>query len=277
MSNFNERLLTGIIFVIVLLGSIYQSETASSILFFTIILLCQREFYGFFKNSDIKPQRNVGTIGGLSFFMASVISFQTSLSFNTLFFIIPLIFVVFVLELFRNRPQPIANIGFTILGIIYVAVPFTLLHQISYFNNGDFGTEYNYEILIGYFFVLWANDTGAYLVGREFGKTKLFERISPKKTWEGSLGGLFFGLLLGYVNSLIFTGLDTITWMALALVIVLFGSLGDLVESLFKRSLGIKDSGKILPGHGGVLDRFDGIFISAPMVYTYLKIISIWL
>ena len=277
MSNFNERLLTGIIFVIVLLGSIYQSETASSILFFTIILLCQREFYGFFKNSDIKPQRNVGTIGGLSFFMASVISFQTSLSFNTLFFIIPLIFVVFVLELFRNRPQPIANIGFTILGIIYVAVPFKLLHQISYFNNGDFGTEYNYEILIGYFFVLWANDTGAYLVGRKFGKTKLFERISPKKTWEGSLGGLFFGLLLGYVNSLIFTGLDTITWMALALVIVLFGSLGDLVESLFKRSLGIKDSGKILPGHGGVLDRFDGIFISAPMVYTYLKIISIWL
>lgn len=277
MSNFNERLLTGIIFVIVLLGSIYQSETASSILFFTIILLCQREFYGFFKNSDIKPQRNVGTIGGLSFFLASVISFQTSLSFNTLFFIIPLIFVVFVLELFRNRPQPIANIGFTILGIIYVAVPFSLLHQISYFNNGDFGTEYNYEILIGYFFVLWANDTGAYLVGRKFGKTKLFERISPKKTWEGSLGGLFFGLLLGYVNSLIFTGLDTITWMALALVIVLFGSLGDLVESLFKRSLGIKDSGKILPGHGGVLDRFDGIFISAPMVYTYLKIISIWL
>ena len=277
MSNFNERLLTGIIFVIALLGSIYQSETASSILFFTIILLCQREFYGFFKNSDIKPQRNVGTIGGLSFFMASVISFQTSLSFNTLFFIIPLIFVVFVLELFRNRPQPIANIGFTILGIIYVAVPFTLLHQISYFNNGDFGTEYNYEILIGYFFVLWANDTGAYLVGRKFGKTKLFERISPKKTWEGSLGGLFFGLLLGYVNSLILTGLDTITWMALALVIVLFGSLGDLVESLFKRSLGIKDSGKILPGHGGVLDRFDGIFISAPMVYTYLKTISIWL
>lgn len=276
MSNFNERLLTGIIFVIVLLGSIYQSETASSILFFTIILLCQREFYGFFKNSDIKPQRNVGTIGGLSFFMASVISFQASLSFNTLFFIIPLIFVVFVLELFRNRPQPIANIGFTILGIIYVAVPFTLLHQISYFNNGTFGTEYNYEILIGYFFVLWANDTGAYLVGRKLGKTKLFERISPKKTWEGSLGGLFFGLLLGYVNSLIFTGLDTITWMALAFVIVLFGSLGDLVESLFKRSLGIKDSGKILPGHGGVLDRFDGIFISAPMVYTYLKVISIW-
>lgn len=276
MSNFNERLLTGIIFIIVLLGSIYQSEAASSVLFFVIILLCQREFYNFFKNTDIKPQKNVGILGGLAFFLASVISFQANLNFNTLFLIVPLVFIVFVIELFRNRPQPIANIGYTILGIIYVSVPFTLLHQISYFYDGSFGTEYNYEILIGYFFVLWANDTGAYLVGRKLGKTKLFERISPKKTWEGSLGGLFFGLLLGYVNAQIFDGLDTITWMGLAFIVVLFGSLGDLVESLFKRSLGLKDSGKILPGHGGVLDRFDGIFISAPMVYTFLKVLSIW-
>lgn len=104
----------------------------------------------------------------------------------------------------------------------------------------------------------------------------MFERISPKKTWEGSIGGVFFGLLLGYLNSQIFDGLDTPTWMAIAVIVVIFGSLGDLVESLFKRSLGIKDSGKILPGHGGVLDRFDGIFISAPMVYTFLKILSIW-
>ncbi|MFT5667064.1 MAG: phosphatidate cytidylyltransferase [Vicingaceae bacterium] len=276
MSNFNERLLTGILFVIVLLGAIYQSELASSILFFFIILLCQREFYNFFKASVIKPQALVGMLGGLGFFLASVIAFQANLNFNTLFLIVPLIFFVFVLELFRDRKEPIANIGYTILGIIYVSVPFTLLHQISYFNNYEFGTSYNYEVLIGYFFVLWANDTGAYLVGRKIGKTKLFERISPKKTWEGSIGGLFFGLLLGYINSQIFSGLDTLTWMTIALIVVIFGSLGDLVESLFKRSLGIKDSGKILPGHGGVLDRFDGIFISAPMVFTFLKILSIW-
>lgn len=276
MSNFNERLLTGILFVIVLLGAIYQSELASSILFFVIILLCQREFYSFFKASVIKPQALVGMLGGLGFFLASVIAFQANLNFNTLFLIVPLIFFVFVLELFRDRKEPIANIGYTILGIIYVSVPFTLLHQISYFNNYEFGTSYNYEVLIGYFFVLWANDTGAYLVGRKIGKTKLFERISPKKTWEGFIGGLFFGLLLGYINSQIFGGLDTLTWMTIALIVVIFGSLGDLVESLFKRSLGIKDSGKILPGHGGVLDRFDGIFISAPMVFTFLKILSIW-
>jgi phosphatidate cytidylyltransferase len=276
VSNFNERLLTGILFVVVLLGSIYQSELASSILFFVIILLCQREFYGFFKKSELKPQSLVGILGGLGFFLASAIAFQSNLTFNTLFLIVPLIFIIFVFELFRNRKEPLANIGLTILGIIYVAVPFTLLHQISYYSNFQFDNVYNYDLLIGYFFILWANDTGAYLVGRKFGKTKLFERISPKKTWEGSLGGVFFGLLLGYVNAQIFDGLNTPTWMAIAVIVVVFGSLGDLVESLFKRSLGIKDSGKILPGHGGVLDRFDGIFISAPMVYTFLKIISIW-
>ena len=276
MSNFNERLLTGVLFVVVLLSSIYQSELASSILFFVIILLCQREFYTFFKAGDVKPQSLVGVIGGLGFFLASVVASQTHLTFNTLFLIVPLIFIVFIFELFRNRKDPIANIGYTILGIIYIAVPFTLLHQISYYTDFQFGDTYNYEVLIGYFFILWANDTGAYLVGRKFGRRKLFERISPKKTWEGSLGGVFFGVLLGYVNSQLFEGLDTITWMILAVIVVVFGSLGDLVESLFKRSLGIKDSGKILPGHGGVLDRFDGIFISAPMVYAFLKILSIW-
>lgn len=278
MSNFNKRLLTGVLFVIVLLGSIYQSELASSILFTTIILLCQREFYAFFKASEVKPQSLVGILGGLGFFLASAVAFRTDLTFNTLFLIVPLIFIVFVFvfELFRNSKDPIANIGYTILGIIYIAVPFTLLHQISYYTNFQFGDTYNYDVLIGYFFILWANDTGAYMVGRKFGKTKLFERISPKKTWEGSLGGVFFGLLFGYINAQLFDGLDTITWMILALIVVVFGSLGDLVESLFKRSLGIKDSGKILPGHGGVLDRFDGIFISAPMVYAFLKILSIW-
>lgn len=274
MSNFNERLLTGILFVMVLLGSIIQSESTSAILFFIIILLCQREFYNFFKTTDIKPQKYVGMVGGLLFFATSVVSNQTNFTRSTLFLIIPLVFIIFVIELFRNRPNPIPNIGHTILGIIYIAVPFTLLHELSYYKDFSFTTEYNYHILIGYFFVLWANDTGAYLVGRSLGKTKLFERISPKKTWEGSIGGAVCGLGLGYVNSLIFDDLNLITWLGLAMIVVVFGSLGDLVESLFKRSLNIKDSGTLLPGHGGVLDRFDGIFISAPFVYTFLRILS---
>ncbi len=274
MTNFQERFLTSILFVITLMGSIILSEFASSILFFAIILLSQREFYNFFKPTEIKPQMKVGIIGGLGYFTISVLASQAKLNISTLFLIIPVVFGIFVIELFRNRPQPIPNIGYTILGIIYVAIPFTLLHEISYYADFAFGNIYNYDILIGYFFVLWANDTGAYLVGRKFGKTKLFERISPKKTWEGSIGGATLGLIMGYVNWILFPETQLSIWLGIAAIIVIFGSLGDLVESLFKRSLKIKDSGKLLPGHGGVLDRFDGIFISAPMVYTFLKLLS---
>lgn len=276
MSNFAERTLTAVLFVIVLLGSIIQSEFAASILFFIIILLCQREFYNFFKSTEVKPQKLVGTIGGLTFFSLSVAASQTALTGKSLFLITPVIFIIFVIELFRNRPKPIPNIAFTILGVIYISIPFTLLHELSYFSENGFGENYNYEVLMGYFFVLWANDTGAYLVGRSIGKTKLFERISPKKTWEGSIGGAVFGLIVGYCNYLLFPEISLFIWIGISAIIVVFGSLGDLVESLFKRSLNIKDSGKLLPGHGGVLDRFDGIFISAPMVYTFLRLIEAW-
>ncbi len=274
MNNFTERVLTSVLFVIVLIGAIIQSHIAASILFFIMILLCMREFYNFFKPTDIKPQKNVGLIGGLSFFVVSVLVTQSEIRFSSLFLIVPIIFLIFVIELFRDRPQPIPNISFTILGIIYIAVPMTLLHDLSYFNDMRFDTEYNYEILLGYFFILWANDTGAYVVGKNFGRHKLFPRISPKKTWEGSLGGAVFGLIAGYVSFALFGDMPLLIWLTLALIVVLFGSLGDLVESLFKRSLNIKDSGRLLPGHGGVLDRFDGIFISAPMVYTFLRLLA---
>jgi phosphatidate cytidylyltransferase len=276
VSNLTERVLTAILFVIVLLGSIIQSELASSLLFFVIILLCLREFYNFFRPTEIMPQSLVGIVSGLLFFSISVMARQSHLAISTLFLIIPLIFLVFVFELYRNKPKPIQNIAVTILGIVYVSVPFTLLHELSYFNGKEFSTHYDYAILLGYFFVLWANDTGAYFVGRAMGKNKLFERISPKKTWEGSIGGALSGLLVAYLNSLLFPDIALSLWLVMASIVVLFGSLGDLVESLFKRSLGIKDSGKLLPGHGGVLDRFDGIFISAPLVYTFLRLLSEW-
>lgn len=275
MSNFKERLLTGTLFVIVLLWSVFQSEVSASILFLIIILLCQREFYGFFKETSVHPQKLVGILGGLVFFAISVATYQFNFP-NTLFLIIPIIFSIFVIELFRNKPNPITNIAYTVMGIIYIAVPFALLHELAYFKHYHFSDTYNYEIIMGYFFILWANDTGAYLVGKNFGRTKLFERISPKKTWEGSIGGILLGLGVGFLNSIWFKNLDGLTWLSVAFITVLFGSLGDLVESLFKRSLKIKDSGTLLPGHGGVLDRFDGIFVSAPMVYAFLRIISLF-
>lgn len=276
MSNFYERLLTSIFFVVVLIGSILLSEFASSILFFFIILLCQNEFYSFYKSTEIKPQRKIGLVGGILFFLVNVLTRFLDDGSSSLFLIIPLVFLIFIVELFRKHAHPLQNIGSTTLGIIYIAVPITLLHEMSFFNGENFKGEYDHQIIIGFFLILWANDTGAYLIGRKFGKNKFFERISPKKTWEGTIGGVALGLIAGYVSSLIFHILSPGSWMLIALLVVIFGSLGDLVESLFKRSLNIKDSGKLLPGHGGILDRFDGIFIAAPMVYTFLKSMQWW-
>lgn len=276
MSNFYERLLTSILFVIVLLGSILLSEFASSILFFFIILLSQNEFYSFYKSTEIRPQRKIGMIGGIVFFLANVLTRQLNDDQSSLFLIVPLVFLIFIVELFRQRSHPLQNIGSTTLGIIYIAVPITLLHEMSYFDGNSFHGNYSHQMVFGFFLILWANDTGAYLIGRNWGKHKFFERISPKKTWEGTLGGVFMGILAGFINSTLFDVLNFIDWMVVALLVVVFGSLGDLVESMFKRSLQIKDSGKLLPGHGGVLDRFDGIFIAAPIVYTYLKSMQWW-
>jgi phosphatidate cytidylyltransferase len=275
VNNFTERVLTSVVFVIVLLGAIIQSNFAASMLFFVMIWLCQREFYNFFKPTEIRPLKHVGIVGGLAFFTISALVTQTETQLTTFFFLIPFIYLIFVIELYRRKNQPIQDIAFTILGIIYIAVPITLLHEIAFLGSGGFGEDYHYELLLGYFFTLWANDTGAYLVGRKFGRNKLFPSVSPKKTWEGSIGGAILAMGISALNAYFFTDYSALVWLGMGAIIVLFGSWGDLVESLFKRSLNIKDSGKLLPGHGGVLDRFDGIFISAPMVYFYLRILTL--
>ncbi len=274
MTNLQERSLTSIFFVLTLVGSIYLNEFSSAILFLVIIYLCQREFYNFFKGSKISVQKNIGILGGLSYYGLSVLASMAQLEQKTLLLIIPLTFILFIIELYRKKEEPLANIAYTLLGIIYISVPITLMHQLAYFDSYSFGNSYNSSLLLAYFFILWANDTGAYFSGRFLGSRKLFPRISPKKTWEGAIGGGVLGLGVGYICFSLFDNLDLTICLGMAIIIVLFGSLGDLVESLFKRSLNIKDSSNILPGHGGVLDRFDGIFISAPMVYTFLHLLA---
>lgn len=166
------------------------------------------------------------------------------------------------------------NIAYTLLGIFYVTIPFAMLYHLGFYKNHEFGQEYSYQLILGFFFILWMNDTGAYLAGKYLGKHKLFERISPNKTWEGSLGGGIFSIGLAIIIAQYFTHINLTDWIIISLIIVIFGGIGDLVESMLKRSLNIKDSGKLLPGHGGILDRFDGLLISSPFVYCYLQLIS---
>jgi len=269
------RAITGSLFVAVLLVSVYFGHLSTFFLFLVIVLLGVDEFYSLVKKSkQIKPIKIIGLITGISLFSIIGLIVQDIISLKYLAIPLALTFFIFIVELYRKSKVPFLNIAYTILGSLYIALPFGLLYHLGYFSNSSFNNTFSFHIIWGFFFMLWANDTGAYLSGRFFGKHKLFERISPKKTWEGSIGGGLLAIGIGYVNSIFFTELNLTNWIVIAIITVVFGGLGDLVESMLKRSLNIKDSGNLLPGHGGILDRFDGLFLSVPFIYSYLVLIS---
>jgi phosphatidate cytidylyltransferase len=175
---------------------------------------------------------------------------------------------VFFIELYQKEQIPFDQLAKLILGYVYVIIPFAFFTGLGYIISN----EYSYELPLGFLFLLWANDSGAYVFGITLGKNRLFERISPKKSWEGFFGGLLVASITAYIISKYFHSIDTSHWIILSLIIVVFGTIGDLVESMLKRSKDMKDSGSILPGHGGVLDRFDGLLLAAPLVYAYFQL-----
>ena len=270
MNNFTTRTFTALFFVIAMVGSALLGQTVFSVLLLIIVILSLNEFVTIVSNKDVKPSLwlTIG-IGGITYciFAAHALGL---IAMEWLVISVPFIFVIFVAELWRNKKNPFTNIAFSILGIIYIALPFGLM--IHFFDSGILNGPLHYGIVLGFLVILWLNDTGAYLVGSLIGKHKLFERISPGKSWEGSIGGALSALLTAWGLSFLFVQLDLLQWMILSIIIVITGTLGDLVESMLKRSLGIKDSGNILPGHGGMLDRFDAVLISAPFVFVYLAL-----
>jgi phosphatidate cytidylyltransferase len=273
VSNLTKRFITGIIGVSIMLGAILWNEYSFSILFLFITVMAMNEFYKWCERNAIHPQKSIGiTVGVLVFLFFSY--FHGSVIPSKLFIIIvPLMFSIFIRELYMKSEHPFTNIAITILGVIYLAVPMGLMNIIS--QSGPENTPVNYhpKVIIGFLFLVWASDIGAYFAGKKFGRRKLFERISPNKTWEGSFGGTLSALAMAFIISNFFSDLRLVDWLVIAVIVVVTGTLGDLVESMFKRSIHIKDSGKVLPGHGGFLDRFDAVFISAPFVFTYLQLL----
>lgn len=173
-----------------------------------------------------------------------------------------------MLKLYQENDKiPFQSIAVTFLGVLYVALPWILFMQVGFWTN-----KYSYQVPLGILFCLWASDTGAYFAGRKFGKRKLFERISPKKTWEGLAGGFLLSQAVAVVLSFYFMEIEIWRWWAISAIIVVFGTWGDLAESMLKRSLQIKDSGSFIPGHGGFLDRFDGLLIAMPWVFAILHL-----
>jgi|SRR6185312_2150056 len=271
MSNFVKRTLTGAIFLVVMIGGIAWNQYSLMVLFFVISMLGLDEFYKLLSKAGYQPNRRLGLLCGATIFLLVAISSLIG-TLPTVYLSFVLATCIFFSELYRNKPTPFQNIAITILGIVYVVMPFTL--WVSFLKNYSIDTgAYNPHFLLGYFFLLWTNDTGAYLVGISMGKHKLWERISPKKTWEGFFGGVVLSIILGYVLSMFYTELHPILWMIMGAIIGITGTMGDLVESVLKRSIDAKDSGSILPGHGGILDRFDGVLLSTPFVLVMLQMV----
>jgi phosphatidate cytidylyltransferase len=268
VSNLAQRILTAIVGISLVLAAVLYGEFSFLLLLLIIVVLGTMEFYRHLEHDGVHPQQLPGVLLAASPFIAPVLSSGLGIALNLLPIILALPYLIFIRELWTKAEKPFTNIGMTLLGAIYISFPLFLFYLFA-FQGNEPGSYHAFNIL-GYFFILWAGDTGAYFTGRFLGRHKLFERISPKKTWEGFFGGLFLAMTVAFVVSRYFTGFDLVDWLAIGLIIAVTGAFGDLVESLFKRSIQVKDSGSLLPGHGGILDRFDGLFISAPFVFVYV-------
>nr|WP_294897428.1 phosphatidate cytidylyltransferase [uncultured Pedobacter sp.] len=263
------RAITGFIFVLVMLASLLSGAYVFVAFYIFLGIMCLVEFFNLVSASGIRPNKTIGYVAALLIFCSVTARYFMAFDSKWLLINIPLICTIFIKELYKNSKLPFSNIAYTFLGLIYAVIPFVFYVSLAFISG-----TYNFHLALGFFLMLWANDTGAYLFGVKFGKHRLFERHSPKKSWEGFFGGIFTSVLVAYIISNFYTDYVFYHWMAMGLIISCFGTLGDLVESMFKRSIDIKDSGKILPGHGGVLDRFDGLLLSAPVIFVYLYLIT---
>lgn len=274
MNNLVQRTISGVVLVALLVGSVLWNAYSFGILFVLITAMAVHEFHQLSnRQGQVSVNQICAIIGGVLLFCCSFLFTSgviPALQGEWRLFLIYALFSIFVLisELYRKKEQPIHNWAYFFFGQIFTALPFSLLNFILFIPT------YRPIILLAVFVTIWVNDTGAYLTGMTLGKHRLFERISPKKSWEGFFGGALFALLSGYVFSRFVPEISLWEWFIFSEIIVVFGTFGDLIESLLKRTLQVKDSGNTIPGHGGLLDRFDSMLLAAPAIFMYLTVIS---
>jgi phosphatidate cytidylyltransferase len=282
MKNFIVRTITAIFFVAAVVTSFLNPKAMT--LLFTIVTGMTIWEYATLVNDRpyISINRFICTVSGIYLFLAMA-GYNSGLTPSTVFipYLLSIVYLM-IAELYLKGKDPINNWAYTMFSQMYIALPFSLLNVLAFRSNG-YDIQYTYLTPRAVFVFLWINDAGAYICGSLLGRHKLFPRISPGKSWEGSIGGgilvcvaaaLTWYLTTRYdVNDL---GLNAAQWVGLGLVVVVFGTWGDLIESLFKRTLGIKDSGNILPGHGGMLDRFDSTLMAVPAAVVYLYTLTLF-
>lgn len=282
MKNLITRTITGIIFVAAIVASFLRPD-AMVLLFSFVTGMTIWEFTGLVnQREDISVNRFIATVAGVYFFFAMTY-FCSDLyggAAKSVVFIPYLVTIIYLLvsELYLKQADPIQNWAYAMLSQMYIALPFSLLNVLAFTATNNGVVTFNTLLPLSIFVFLWINDSGAYCVGSLIGRHKLFPRVSPGKSWEGSVGGAVFVLAAAWAISFYLDDrlLTMPQWLGLGLVVVIFGTWGDLIESLFKRTLGIKDSGNILPGHGGMLDRFDSSLLAIPAAVVYLYTLSLF-
>jgi phosphatidate cytidylyltransferase len=274
LKTFLTRTLTSLVYVAVVLTGLLVHPFLFAAVFLTFTILAQLEYHRLVKMAGGEPQLWTGLLLSVVFFI-TLFGFVTGfLPPLIVFAIIPLILLVSVVELYRKKDQPMANIAYTLTGFLYIGFPMGLSNLLAFPLSEGKHVFYPW-IFFGIVITLWLFDSGAYLVGTPFGKHRLFESISPKKSWEGVLGGSVVAMLAGVLNAWLFQTIELHIWLIISVMVIIAGTYGDLVESMMKRSIGIKDSGSVLPGHGGFLDRLDSMLFTVPLVVALLYLMGI--
>lgn len=275
---FITRILSAIVFGVIMLGGLLFNQLSFIVLTTLICGGCLWEYFGListiqsYSERKKKTFRILSTLFGLTAYAFFLFPFLNFFLSGLILMIIPLLFLMFCVELFSGEQRTFQNTSFNLLGIFYISIPFGLLHLIVFFVSDHNCPWFPGKInaVLGLLLLIWTNDTFAYITGSLFGRHKLFSSISPKKSWEGFFGGTIMTLIVAFLISMLLDTIKLQDWIVIALIASVVGTLGDLFESMLKRNLGIKDSGSIMPGHGGFLDRFDAFIFCIPFVFAYL-------
>ncbi len=272
------RTFTAVWIVIFVLGGFWLHPISFFLTGLVILAGSQYEYYLMIRNTGIRPQMISGILTGTALYTISTLVAASLVPAKYFLLMLPVITIIMIIELYKKEDKPFDSLAHTFLAVIYIGIPFSLFPFSAFSKTGLYSLLphgsmiFSPGIVVGFFLILWANDTGAYISGITFGRHRLMERISPKKSWEGFLGGAVIAVLAAWILSGWMGVTGTAGWIVIALIISFAGTFGDLIESMLKRSMGVKDSGTIMPGHGGFLDRFDSAIFSFPLVYLFISL-----
>lgn len=271
MKNISQRLVTSIIGIPLIIYNIYYSEWTYFFLFFLVGSFTMNEYIQLLKRGGVVLHEYIVYLTSAFLYINIFLIKKEILNSGYLYVIYLFILIIYLLALYQNtNKKPFETIAYSFSCLIYIAWPFSSLHLSVFINN-----KYNYQIVIGYLVILWTGDIMAYILGKLLGKKKLFERVSPNKTWEGAVFGVISSILVSLILSNYVNALSLFQWIIIGFFVSVFSIYGDLLESLLKRNLNIKDSGNFIPGHGGFMDRFDGFLVTTPLLNLIMYICGI--